>query len=256
MCTLTFGIKRENIIVTFNRDERLKRKAEKPPFIQSHLHKIFYAPQDTEQGGTWIGINMTGHIACLTNYYAANHILEKAKSRGLIVPQLLSAEKPENFLHSLPLKGQYNGFTAFLCTNEIIYRYIWDGYKLHSETFNLRNEPFGWRLFSSSSYDEQNVLRLRQSAFEKWLNEGRNFISEGMLPSIHVHSFDKNPHANILMKREQAQTKSIFQIVKPLRQGGSAAMAHYWPTPHENINLFRSEPLHTSFLPERIASQA
>lgn len=68
MCTVTVHRSANRLLVTMNRDEARDRAPEVPPAIH-HNDVNWLAPSDSARGGTWIGVNDRGVVACLLNGY-------------------------------------------------------------------------------------------------------------------------------------------------------------------------------------------
>ncbi len=91
MCTvvLAFHLDRDvPVLVAANRDEFLDRPAS-PPAVRRHWGPPIAAPRDERAGGTWIGINQAGVVACLTNRFTGRAPHPARASRGEVVPLAL-----------------------------------------------------------------------------------------------------------------------------------------------------------------------
>ena len=253
MCTITAGLKRETLVVTMNRDEQRTRGKEISPQINTHLGQRFFAPLDSEQGGTWIGINMSGDIACLMNYYSSNSMIEpkQAQSRGSLIPKVLTCSDPKKLLENLPLEESFNGFTLLYFKDQDIKEFTWTGEELICQNYNLKNEKGGWILFTSSSFEEELVKQKREKYFEQWVDTGAKHTRQNLLPEIHEIVFESDPQRSFLIEREHSVTRSITQISKPLGKGGSSARISYWPDPIKNLDHFNLMNLRSSFIPPR-----
>ena len=75
------------IAVAANRDERLDRPA-KPPAVYA-TDPLVIAPQDAQDGGTWIGVNEAGLFTGITNRWLDSD-LPSERSRGNLVADVLS----------------------------------------------------------------------------------------------------------------------------------------------------------------------
>lgn len=111
MCILFVAIEqhpRYPLIIAANRDEFFNRPTSashfwgSPPTILSGI--------DQQAGGTWMGINQTGHIAALTNIRAPQHIIKNAISRGKLVSQYLQFPKVNYEVDLQHSQADYNGY--------------------------------------------------------------------------------------------------------------------------------------------------
>ena len=77
------------IVVGSNRDEYLARPSAPPALFPSE-GEAFMAPQDLQEGGTWMGINARGLFVGITNRRAQAPPPADARSRGQLVRRLLA----------------------------------------------------------------------------------------------------------------------------------------------------------------------
>lgn len=113
MCFLLFANKVHPaypLIVAGNRDEFYQRPTEAAHFWADQPQII--AGRDLQQGGTWMGMNRAGRIACLTNFRDGQPQKSLAPSRGELVVDFLNSELTEQqFTESLSRRrNEYNGF--------------------------------------------------------------------------------------------------------------------------------------------------
>ena len=85
MCVLICRVG-EYPLLGANRDEEYARPFSAPRAWVSPV--VFWAPRDEEQGGTWIGVNVTGVIAAITNL-SRLEVQAGRPSRGHLVAGLL-----------------------------------------------------------------------------------------------------------------------------------------------------------------------
>lgn len=86
MCTVTYCLNDEKIVLTSNRDERIARPTLLPSVYQVKGKKVLF-PKDQEAGGTWIASAENGRLACLLNGADKKHISrgKYTRSRGRIL---------------------------------------------------------------------------------------------------------------------------------------------------------------------------
>jgi uncharacterized protein with NRDE domain len=87
MCTLTLLRASDRCLITMNRDDLIARP-ESPPKLDGAHGAHMIAPLDLKAGGTWIGLNRHGLVACLLNRYD-QAAPSDGLSRGVIVPEAL-----------------------------------------------------------------------------------------------------------------------------------------------------------------------
>lgn len=116
MCLIVVAWKshpRYPLIVAANRDEFYKR-----PSISAHYWKEspdVLGGRDLEKGGTWFGVNRSGHFAAVTNFRGG--ALERTgRSRGeLVARYLLSDLGCENFMAEIDRdRRAYNPFNLLI----------------------------------------------------------------------------------------------------------------------------------------------
>ena len=99
------------LIVAANRDEFYSRPSE--PIHQWQDNKNIIAGRDIEKGGSWLGISLDGRFAAVTNFRSGQNI-ENKKSRGELILNLLSSDKPDVFIHS-ELSASLREYNDFNC---------------------------------------------------------------------------------------------------------------------------------------------
>ena len=107
MCTLSFIPEGGGYLVGMNRDEQIVRSATLPPerFPIEGGYAIY--PRE-ESGGTWIAANSFGVTLALLNWYSVTPSAPKSRSRGEVIPSLISGEDSSSVhdtLTRLPLGG-------------------------------------------------------------------------------------------------------------------------------------------------------
>jgi len=160
MCTVTFIPKRHGFYLGMNRDERIARGPATPPAcLESACIAAIY-PRDIE-GGTWIGVNQFGVAFALLNWndVALDSNIEKRRSRGLLIPELLSCaslQQAQARIKKLDLSGTLPfRLVAVSTESRMIQQFQWD-------TRTLTTEARGWELrhwFSSSLSDQEAAAK-------------------------------------------------------------------------------------------------
>lgn len=114
MCLLALALdahRRFPLVVAANRDEFFERPAARLAWWQPEgAGPAILGGRDLAAGGTWLGLTAQGRLAMLTNIRDPSRNDPAAPSRGLIVPQWLSAqERPDRFWARVAMSG-HNGF--------------------------------------------------------------------------------------------------------------------------------------------------
>lgn len=217
MCTLTIRRKNDQTLVTMNRDEQRARDNEREPFLWNQPN--IFAPQDMKANGTWIGMNREGVIAALLNGYQTKDNDFIKKTRGEIVPLVLSGKEID--------PAQYASFHLVKITQKNIWHSYWDGQSFEQKTIPQEE----WNFFTSSSWKQNDVMEGRSHKFHKWVKKGA-VITE-YLPAIHVQHDDKQKAESVLMARDDACTKSITQF----GISNAGLTCRYWSKPQENLDF-------------------
>lgn len=215
MCTLTIHRTAHRTVLTVNRDELVSRAPEVPPSVKGGEGETqWIAPDDGARGGTWIGVNEHGLIACLMN---GNVPLEEARaarrlggpSRGEIVPGVLQRTCMTDALDEIQADGRFGAFPAFQLyladTNESHAMTWWGESPLEHETL-----PGTWELRISSPWRTEEVAAWRREAFSRWIQEGARW--EGGWPGYHLYRPEGAEAFAPNMDRGYACTRSITQV--------------------------------------------
>lgn len=124
MCTLFLAIEQHQeypIILIENRDEFIARKS-----LSAHWwpKTEIFAGKDLEKGGTWMGVHRAGDFAVVTNYRDLSMPLIGEKSRGELIPYILSEVKSkqsaEDYLNNISeITAPFN--LIFSIAHEVFY---------------------------------------------------------------------------------------------------------------------------------------
>ena len=235
MCTVTSHLCAGRLLVTMNRDERRDRAPEEAPAARPGPDgtPMWIAPLDSQSGGTWIGGNVRGVVACLLNAYVDDKDdrppSAATSSRGVIIPELLShgdACSVRRWLMDVFDPTPFTPFTMLVASPEWRELYHWSGQGPLERTATDE----GWLILTSSSWNTEKVVTWRHEQFAHWVEEGA--IIAGELPTFHLFQPEGLAEWAPLMSREKTATRSITQITADA-PGGQLVM-RYWasPTPH------------------------
>lgn len=213
MCTVTVRRDERGQLVTMNRDEARNRAPESPPMLaETSTGPAWIAPRDGASGGTWMGVNALGLVACLLNRYVdATPAAPGAASRGEIVPGLLAQgtlKAARTWLEHAVDPARYAPFTLVLVDAEASVVAGWDGRAIE---WSALAAP--WAMVTSSLFDSEQVLAWRTEAFAAWRAAGAPF--EGALPAFHLLQPAGEAFCAPLMSRPVSCTRSITQAEVP-----------------------------------------
>lgn len=98
------------LVIAANRDEYYRRPTAKAAFWQDHPRIL--AGRDLECMGTWLGVTRAGRFAALTNFRDPRERKTDAPSRGQLVSDFLTSERPpREYLDEVATRApQYKGF--------------------------------------------------------------------------------------------------------------------------------------------------
>ncbi len=212
MCTVTYlPLENNNFILTSNRDETPFRKTFFPKkYVENGIEMIY--PKDEKAGGTWIGLSKKNRLVCLLNGGFKNHIKKKKyrMSRGVIVKEILSVDKPVQFIENFNFEN-IEPFTIVLLdwsVNLKVYELVWDGIIKHFK--QLPNEP---KIWSSSTLYTNEMKELRNQWFTDWVEENPEFYQQKII-AFHTDDRKGTPEVSVKMKRPNIETVSVTSIQK------------------------------------------
>jgi hypothetical protein len=205
MCTLTIVREGRRVLVTMNRDD-VAARVEAPPRHWPNGEPAFAAPRDLQAGGTWIGVNAHGVIACLLNRYDAAAV--GRTTRGQIVIEAMrgaTMETANGVLAALDHRA-YSPFTCLLITNDSATRLDWTG-----STFDRTDLACADRtMATSSSWQSEEVRAQREALFRQiWSDAG---TTADKIAAFHTRRVDAHDAWAPMMLRPTTQTKSITQV--------------------------------------------
>jgi hypothetical protein len=213
MCTVTIQKTATSILATMNRDEAISRAPEISPVVHHEAGLRWMAPHDSEKGGTWMGVNDRGVVACLLNAYQPGESLlpdrtSKNKSRGEIIPAILKQPTPEESIEWVEHRlkpDEYPSFTLLVYSPDHSMCYSW----LKGDF--IVGEPIDeeWLLRSSSGWDSEDVAHWREAIFHQWHETGSEMIDH--LPRFHLYQEEGYEEWSPLMVRDWSATRSVAQ---------------------------------------------
>lgn len=185
MCTLTFipGLPGGGYLLATNRDESPTRAPATAPTAQQFGPRQVLAPRDPDGGGTWVGVDDSGHCVAILNgdrplppSMLPNEI-GGLVSRGLLVNDLLEDPRFDSVRDELQRRHRldalhFKPFKLFVVSPGPSHgggraasalRAEWDGITLRFE------ELSGPRCIVSSSHETEAVTNYRRAAFERFV---------------------------------------------------------------------------------------
>ena len=209
MCTVSFVRADDSVIITSNRDEHIQRENAAAPAFQILANKKIIFPKDARAGGTWFVAADNGAVAVLLNGAFKKHIAKPPyrKSRGLILLEIIEADKPLVFFETLNLDN-IESFTIVLYQPEQLHEIRWDGIEKFKKQLNIT----GNYIWSSSTLYTEEIIKRREDLFQQFINTSTGVTASG------IHDFHNNSNGDIengfIIDRETGmKTFSITQAV-------------------------------------------
>lgn len=207
MCTLTVIRPREagvRLRVLFNRDEQRSRPRALPPKWVELADRRALMPIDPQSGGTWIGVNDAGLIACLLNANLnAQREWGARASRGRIVPTVLHAADLASARERAAAidPAAFPPCTLVLIDATGLVRFSSDGDCWTIDESGANHAPF---FVTSSGLGDALVEPPRRELFERLLrDESHPLIAQARL---HEHQWPDRRHLSVNMSRADART--------------------------------------------------
>jgi len=111
------------LVFAGNRDEAYSRPAAAADFWDDDAR--IYGGRDLEQGGTWLGVSLSGRIAAVTNYRERPKAGKMPRSRGELTARFLSGtEAPRAYLRQVAgAADEYGPFSLMVGDGESLWYY-------------------------------------------------------------------------------------------------------------------------------------
>jgi len=134
MCTVTFFPLKDRVVLTSNRDEKTNRPTHSPKIYQFDGTKLLF-PKDKQAGGTWFVAKEDGTVIILLNGAFENHRkkIGSAKSRGVVLLEVIKAKNPLKFYKKMNLEG-VEPFTLIYYYENKLVEMKWD--EAHKHIYN------------------------------------------------------------------------------------------------------------------------
>jgi len=194
--------------VGFNRDERRTRPPALPPARHIYDDRAAVHPLDPLGGGTWIAASAAGLVFALLNgYSSADSGPHPRKSRGLIIPALLSADTLDAATARVRAldPGAFLSFRLVMIADDGAREAVSDGRQL--ECRDVR-EGEAW-IRSSSSVRPEIVLPSRETKFRDDVVPSSSTAAQDR---FHLTRHAADSALGVLMEREDARTVSVTTV--------------------------------------------
>lgn len=216
MCTVTYIPVNGKYFISSNRDEKNNRSQAVPPAVYKFNNKILIFPKDADAGGSWIALHENGNAAVLLNGAFEKHepLPPYKKSRGLILLNIISGERPVRFFHQIDLL-QIEPFTLVILDNTNLYECRWDGHKKHCQQLK-KHRPYIW---SSVTLYDKEIVKKREQWFANFLNNNPHPTQKDIL-EFHQFTGDGDNNNDLVMDREGVfATVSITSMLLTAERG-------------------------------------
>jgi hypothetical protein len=210
MCTVTFVPRSDGFYLAMNRDEQITRPSANPPaiFQQGGVENIY--PLDNE-GGTWIAANSRGAAFTLLNWNDTQKLGEKSRTRGSIVPAVVSSncsEVVQSTLVQLDLDGILPfRLVGFFSAQKDVTEWRWDQRSLERKSMR-----WTMRQWCSSSLSDAKASSTRGKMFEQEATE-LDAGSLAWLRRLHASHNQGNRSFSHCVHRGNVETLSYTELI-------------------------------------------
>lgn len=194
MCTVAFIPSEGKYYMASLRDEDPYRETAHIPILSISDQQNYIAPIDPQGGGTWVGISESGFVIVLLNGGFINHTKKGpyAKSRGLIVTELLSMKHPIDSWNQIDLTN-IEPFTLIVWSGNDLTHLVWDG----SNKYQTQMDPVKAHIWSSATLYSESDQKIRQAAFENWITQK---VNKGKSTLLDFFKQEVNKQESIFIK--------------------------------------------------------
>ncbi|HEX3383979.1 MAG TPA: NRDE family protein [Mucilaginibacter sp.] len=208
MCTVTYIPSNSGFFLTSNRDEHIDRGQALAPLVYYNGKDELLCPKDPK-GGSWVAAKDNGDVVVLLNGAFVKHVVLPwyRKSRGLILLDIISAERPERYYQGLNLDG-IEPFTLILYTSGKLYECRWDGGKKWMTAINSRRA----HIWSSATLYDKIAAAKHKNWFELWRQFGAQRTTLTIM-DFHRYGGHGDPKDSLVIDRDgKMKTMSITNI--------------------------------------------
>jgi hypothetical protein len=218
VCTVTVVPAGELVRIVVNRDEQRSRARGEGARVVALGARRAVMPIDPESGGTWVGANDAGVVACLLNVNGSRALEEGAarESRGVIVPLALAEGTLEEAAGAVAGLGpaRFRPFRVLLVHGRRWCEVASDGARMERRG---SGRVEGSMMLTSSGLGDALVEGPRRALFDRMLGRGAQVLGAsgasagGVLEAqqaFHEHRWEERPEVSVLMNRPDARTVS------------------------------------------------
>ncbi len=208
MCTVSFISRNDRYFITSNRDEHISRPlAYKPQEKIINDVKVLF-PKDPKAGGTWFALNEYGMVSVLLNGAYVRHQSKGnyAKSRGLVLLDVISSLNPEMILQQLNLRN-IEPFTLILLNGSLL-EFRWDGNQKYFTPLEKTQD----HIWSSVTLYNDDVIARRASLFDTFLRK-TDRIEANDIVDFHSNNHEDFENGFIIDRETGLKTFSVTQAV-------------------------------------------
>ncbi len=205
---------RPRVRLVCNRDEQRSRVCSTDLVRRTIGRHTVVMPVDPESGGTWIGANSAGLVACLLNANPGGDTQEGLKwagrrSRGDIVPAALESNFAKLAIDRLRELGaaEYPPFRLLLLDDRSRVIGTSDGALLSWSAAAPLERPL---MLTSSGLGDALVEPVRRDLFERIFADVRDPLE--VQSRYHNHSWSEQTRLSVLMSRPDARTVSRTSV--------------------------------------------
>ena len=208
MCTVSYIPKGDSFVFTSNRDEH---KSRPPAYVPQQKivngQKIIY-PEDPKAGGTWFAVNERGILAVLLNGAFKKHTPKGnyAKSRGLVVLDIISNKNPQDYLTTIDLFN-IEPFTILVFQEGNLKELRWNG----EEKFIKKVDATKTHIWSSVTLYKPDVIEKRQAMFSSFIE--KESLETSNIIDFHCNNNEDFENGFVINRDTGLKTFSVTQAV-------------------------------------------
>lgn len=208
MCTVSFVPSGKRYIITSNRDEHISRPLAYAPQEETIGSVKVLFPKDPKAGGTWFALNENGAAAVLLNGAFAKHIPNGnyAKSRGLVLLDIIGAENPQSKLWEMDLHA-IEPFTVVLFHSNLL-EFRWDGGQKYFRPLDKSKK----HIWSSVTLYDDTVIGHRAALFHQFV-DGTDPIEASDVVDFHTNNHEDFENGFVIDRKTGLKTFSITQAI-------------------------------------------
>nr|WP_299389466.1 NRDE family protein [Allomuricauda sp.] len=237
MCTVSYIARKNGSFITSNRDEHISRPIALQPAEELINGVKILFPKDPKAGGTWFALNEFGAVGVLLNGAFKNHRrkLPYAKSRGLILLDIMASENPVNSLYQMEFTG-IEPFTLVLFHQKKLMEFRWDGAQHYSKELES-DQDYIW---SSVTLYDKDAIQHRETLFDAFVKAHKT-VTGSQIMDFHSNNHEDYQNGFIIDRKTGLKTFSVTQVALMEQD---IALHHY--------DLMNKEEYHLPFSPREL----